>query len=107
MYVSLDEAKEYLGIYYDEKNAEVALFVDAAEAHVANFLGHALTEELLDNSGDSQPDLDRELKPNVKLAILMHVAGWFENRQVNQEAPLNSNPEALTILHFERDGLGV
>jgi hypothetical protein len=107
VYVSLDETKEYLGVYFTEKDTEITLMIEAAERHVENFLGKSLSEATVDTSGDSAADLDAELLPNVKLAILMHVAGWFNNKQVTQETALNENPEALRILHFERTGLGV
>lgn len=106
-YVALEETKEYCGIYYSEKDAEVALMIDAAERHVASFLGKPLSEALVDNSDDSVPDLDPELLPTVKLSILQHVAGWFEARRINSEAPLQPNEAALQMLHFERTGLGV
>lgn len=105
-YVQLDAMKEYLGVYFPEKDAEISEMIDAAEKHVENFLGHSLREHEKP-SQDSSANIDPELEPLIRLSIKMHVKGWFEARGVNQEAPLNENRQALQMLHFERTGLGV
>lgn len=106
-YVLLAEAKEYLGVYYSEKDDEIAMMIEAAERHVANFLGGDLSEFLDTNACDSVPDSDPPLLPNVKLGILQHIDGWFNNRGATQAEDLKPNESALQMLHFERKGLGV
>lgn len=106
MYVTLESVKEFIGVYYAEKDDEIAEMIDAAERHVANFLGHPLREHEIQPQ-DSEGDVDPQLEPLIRLSIKMHVKGWFEARGINQEAPLNVNEQALQMLHFERTGLGV
>lgn len=102
MYVTVDEAKEYCGIYHSEKDAQLALMIDAAERHAQNFLGRDLSELLVESS-DSVADLDRPLLPNVKLCILEHVAMWLKD----PGGPHEASEPVLQMLHFERTGLGV
>lgn len=108
MYVTVEEAKDFLGVYYTEKDALIAQFIEAAEAHVANFLGGPLSDWQL-ASDNSPPDLDGgELKPNVKLGILYYVADFWANREITVTGTIVAvNQMAENVLHFERKGLGV
>lgn len=108
MYVTLERAKQHCNVEIDDDNDKLALYIDAAEAHVQKFLGQDLSNYLVDNTGDSVPDLDRRLNPAVEAGILMYVADLYENRQVTVTGTIVAeNPMASNILHFWRVNLGV
>jgi hypothetical protein len=106
-YVTLQRAKVFCKVEVSDDDELLAFLINAAEGHVAKFLGASLSCFLQDNSNDSVPDLDRALEPAVELGILMHVDDWYEHRDINSEAQLTPNKMAENVLHFWRVGLGV
>lgn len=102
MYVTVAEAKEYVGIYHAEKDGQIATMIEAAERHAQNFLGHDLSESTVPST-NSPPDLDADLLPNVKLFVMEQVAQWLKDPGGQHEA----SDALLQMLHFERTGLGV
>jgi hypothetical protein len=102
MYVTVDEAKEYVGIYHAEKDGQITFMIEAAERHAQNFLGHDLSCSTVPSS-NSPPDLDAELLPNVKVFVLEQVARWIKDPGGDHKA----SDDLLQMLHFERTGLGV
>lgn len=106
-YVTLERAKKFARVEIDDDDELLAFLIDAAESHVVKFLGAPLSCYLKDTSNDSVQDLDRALEPAVELGVLIHVADWYEHRDINSEVQLTQNKTAENVLHFWRTGLGV
>lgn len=109
-HITLAEAKSYLNVYFDEKDAEIQLLIDAAEAHVLNWLNRCDFSELF-VSGDSPPADSpgaEQLLPNVKIGILMYVNDLWQNREITITGTIVArNDTADRILHLYRKELGV
>jgi len=109
-YVDLAEAKGFLNVYYDEKDTEIQMMIDAAEAHVATWLNRPLSELLIEGSDSPPPDSPgvAELQPDVKLGVLMYVNDFWQNREITVTGTIvANNPTADRILHLHRKCLGV
>lgn len=108
MYVTLDEAKEYLGVYFTEKDTEIQAAIDAAERHAAKFLGCELSTLVESDSGASPADLDGQLPENIKLALKLFVSDFFTNKTIVVTGTIVAeNKTAERILHPYRANLGV
>lgn len=101
-YVTVDEVKAHVGIYYTERDDVIARMIEAAERFAANFLGAPLSDFTLP-SENSPPDLDAAIIPTVHLYVCEQCAQWLKDPGGKHE----SSPELLQMLHFERVGLGV
>lgn len=109
-YIQLLEAKGFLNVYFTEKDTEIQLMIDAAEAHVVEWLNRPLSELLVEGSDSPPPDSPgvAELKPDVKLGILMYVNDFWQNREITVTGTIvANNPTADRILHLYRKRLGV
>lgn len=82
----------------EESLAELQDLVDAAEEHVATYLGRPLTPW---TATQEQPP------KAVMHAVLLHLTDLYENRSANVEKTLSANPTVDRLLHFHRIGLGV
>lgn len=111
MYVTLIEAKDFLNVYFSEKDAQIQLMIDAAERHVAEFLNRPLTDPELTTAGDSPPPDSPgavELLPNVKMGILYYVGDFWQNREITVTGTIVAkNDMAERILYPYRIELGV
>lgn len=109
MYIELTEAKSFLNVYFSEKDAEITLMIEAAEAAAAQFLQRPLSE--LTTAGDSPPPDSPgaiELKPDVKVAVLQYVSDFWQNREVGITGTIYAkNPMAESLLYPYRTNLGV
>ena len=112
-HVTVADAKSFANIYFDEKDAEVKLLVDAAEENLAQFLNRddLLDDDLLLNGGDSPaPDSpgSAELKPAVKLLVLQLFNESWQNREIQVVGTiLTENPQWVRSAHMFRKNLGV
>lgn len=105
--VSLIEAKKHLRVEIPDDDEYIALLVDAAEQHAAEFLNRPLTDLLL-GDGDSPPSLDGQLQPAVKMGVLIIVGDLYVNReQIVAGVSIASNKLWENILYPYRVGLGV
>lgn len=103
MYVSMDEARGHLKEIPAEDFEDVALKIEAAEEWAAEFLNRPLSE-LLNESSDSPPDPSGELKPSVKVAILLRLEAFYERDPATSEGLIK---DAREVLYPFRTGLGV
>lgn len=78
-YISLDEAKAQCEIELEETahDAKLRIMLAAAERWAVNFCDVESMEEFVESTGDSPPPIIED----VKLAILMATAHFFENRE--------------------------
>jgi len=105
-YLTLIEAKTHCRIQVNDDDDWVAFLIDAAEAHVQQWLNRPLSS--LGSSSNSPPDLDLQLPPDVKLGILMHVQNAYENRGIKEAGvTFGENKTAENLLYPYRTGLGV
>lgn len=105
-YLTLTEAKKHCRVEIDDDDDWLAFLIDAAEAHVQQFLNRPLSD--LASSGNSPPDLDTHLPADVKLGILMHVQDAYENRGIMEAGvSFGHNKTAENLLYPHRTGLGV
>lgn len=108
-YTRLADAKDFLNVYFTEKDALIQALIDAAEAHVANWLNRCDLSELLvdDSPGPDSPGAAR-LLPDVQLGVLYYVNDFWQNREITITGTIvANNPTADRILHLYRQGLGV
>lgn len=80
--MTLEEVKEHLRVEHDVEDALIQTYLDAAEAHVAVYLG--------DDLPDPMP------KP-IEAAVLLLVADLYVNRERQSEVALYKNT-AFTLL---------
>jgi hypothetical protein len=105
-YLTLTEAKKHCRIEVSDDDDWLAFLIDAAEAHVQQWLNRPLSS--LASSGNSPPDLDTQLPPDVRLGILMHVQDAYENRSTQEAGVIfGHNNTAENLLYPYRTGLGV
>lgn len=105
-YLTLHEAKKHCRIEVTDDDDWLAFLIDAAEAHVAQWLNRPLSD--LASSSNSPPDLDAQLPPDVRLGILMHVQDAYENRSTQEAGvSVSENKTAMNLLYPYRTGLGV
>lgn len=107
-YIKLAEAKSFLNVYFDEKDAEIQTAIDGAEDIAAEFLGRPLSDLVLEDSPPADSPGAAELRPGVKVEILRLVSELWQNREVHViGASIANNPMHYQNLHFFRTGLGV
>lgn len=107
-YITLAEAKSFLNVYFDEKDAEIQGAIDAAEDIAAEFMGRPLSELELADSPPADSPAAAALRPGVKVEILRLVSEFWQNREVNVIGTIIApNPLHYQNLHFFRRGLGV
>lgn len=105
MYVTLEEAKDFLDIHVSDHDAKITMMVGAAEETVAKLLNAPLADFA---THENSNDLDAPVLPDaIKLGILMYMADAFEHRTVMSETSLQENEMANRVLHFYRQHLGV
>lgn len=107
--VTLEEAKSFLNVYFDEKDLEIQLFIDAAERHVLNWLNRSdwtgLVEQL---NSPVVTESDEVLFPNIKVGILMYVNDFWQNREIAViGSSVAENRRASEMLYLYRRELGV
>lgn len=100
--VSLAVAKSWSKIYFTESDDEAQMILDAAEEHVKDFLGAALTTFLED------ADSPATLNPAIKVCVCQLFDELWQNRSVTITGAVNTeSPMWQRIAHFKRTGLGV
>lgn len=107
--VTLEEAKSWSNIYFTEKDQEVQLIIDAAEKHVADFLGRTDLQEFV-TYADSPQDSPGSavLDPRAKIVVLQVFDEFWQNRGIVVTGTITSeNPMWQRVAHFMRTGLGV
>jgi hypothetical protein len=107
--VTMAEAKSWSNIYFSEKDTEVQLIIDAAEKHVADFLGKPDLSDLVEYA-DSPQDSPASgvLDPRAKIVVLQVFDELWQNRGIVVTGTItNENPMWQRIAHFMRTGLGV
>ncbi|HMU15817.1 MAG TPA: head-tail connector protein [Thauera aminoaromatica] len=98
IFTTLDEAKEHLRVQIDTDDLLIEAYIEAAEAHVLDFLN--LTEyELLGSPGTRPAPL--------RVATLMIVADLYENREAQVDFEIRANPAVERLLFPYRVNLGV
>lgn len=97
-YVTLDQAKAHCNVEGDVTNEMLQLYIDAAEAHVSNYLDRSLDSLLLPVEAPAEPDPATFPKP-VLYAILLYVADAVEQRATQIVGTINSElPTAQRLL---------
>jgi uncharacterized phage protein (predicted DNA packaging) len=95
MVLTLEEIKSHLRVIGSEEDSIIVQYAQAAEAHVEKYLGRDLHNE-------------EPLKANVKQALLLLIAEFYENRESGFVGTIyTANPALDALLHFERDNLGL
>lgn len=110
--VTLAEAKSYSNIYFSEKDTEIETLVAAAEEFVAKFLNRtSLSDSDLLLDPDSPPADSpgaEQLKPLVKLVVLMAFDEFWQNRGIVVTGTITAeNPTWMRAAHLYRKSLGV
>lgn len=110
-HVPLADAKSFANIYFDEKDAEVLMLLQAAEDQLSVFLERDLSDDelLLDPSSPpaDSPGL-QPLRPAVKLLVLKLFNESWQNRELQVVGTsLAENPEFMRSAHLFRKKLGV
>lgn len=106
-WVTVAQAREHLEVIGTDQDAKIQRFIDAAEGYAQQYMGRPLQPW---ESPDSNSSSSVAVAPpeDVRVAILMLVADYFENRTVGVTGTIYSeNPAAEKMLHFHRKGLGV
>lgn len=91
-YVSLDEIKRQLNIdseLFEEDDQLLEQYIIAAQKAVELHIGYSLPE-ILNQYG--------QLDENVKLAIMLLVGNWYNNREATNELTQKSVPLAYEYL---------
>lgn len=106
-WVTLAQARAHLEVIGTDQDAKIQLFIDAAESYAQQYMGRDLRPWESPDSNSSS-SVASEPPEDVRVAILMLVADYFENRTVGVTGTIFSeNPAAAQMLHFHRRGLGV
>ena len=96
---TLSEAKAHLRVLDNDEDTLIQSYIDAAEAHVANYLERSLdpwTEE-----GGTAPQ-------NVRQAILLVIGDFYENREARFVGTIQTNNPAFeALLQFDRFNFGL
>lgn len=98
IFTDLTEAKEHCRVEIDTDDVLIEAYIEAAEAHVLNFLN--LTEEGLLGSPNDRP-------APIRIAVLMIVADLYENREAQVDFEIKPNPAVERLLFPYRACLGV
>jgi uncharacterized phage protein (predicted DNA packaging) len=98
IFTDLVEAKEHCRVEIDTDDVLIQAYIDAAEAHVLNFLN--LTEAELLGSPNDRP-------APIRVAVLMIVADLYENREAQVDFDIKPNPAVERLLFPYRACLGV
>lgn len=90
MYVTLDMAKDHLEVDHDERDDLITAYIEAASSAVKNYLKSASAyEPARDEDDNPLPDPvdpeDREVRYEVRAAVLLMVGYLFRNRDENPE----------------------
>lgn len=115
-YVTVEEAKEHLRIAQDDTldDWHISLLINAASNHVKNYLKDYSAyvaqrdsddDYLTDSNGEPLRETYDEIKPEVKMAVLLMVGEWFKNREgEGAEVVMHAMPAAaMALLYPLRD----
>lgn len=106
MIVSLTEIKTHLRIDHSDSDADLLLYIDAAEGHVANFLNRSLESWGEHGSPIGSPSVS--VPEPVRHAIKMHVGDLYENREAaTVDVQIHLHPTTERLLFPYRLCLGV
>jgi hypothetical protein len=97
--VTLAEAKKQLRVTHTDEDDAITQMIDAAEGWVRNYLNQPIP-----GASNSPPD---PAPADIKRAILMVVAGFYENRESMGNEQVYHNPAVENLLHFHRIGIGI
>lgn len=86
--MTLEEAKAHLRVTHDLENILIQGYLDAALAHVANYLGD---------------DLPSPMPAPVEAAVLLLVADLYINRERQTDKPLSENSAYALLLNPYRN----
>ena len=82
--VSLEVAKRHLRIFFDDDDAQIELYVAAAESIIAEYLDRVVLP-----TGEALPEDDvhaMNITPAITAAILLLVGDLYENREADPDA---------------------
>jgi len=106
MIVSLTEIKTHLRLDHNSEDADLLLYIEAAEAHVANFLNRSLVSWGEHGSPLGSPSIP--VPEPVRHAVKMIVGDLYENREAaTADMTINVNPTTERLLFPYRASLGV
>lgn len=97
--VTLAEAKLHLRVINNLENSLIQLYLDAAEAWVADYI-----DDPIPGASNSPPD---PAPTNIKAAILLVVGDLYENREGASEKEIKKNPAVERLLFPFRNRLGI
>jgi hypothetical protein len=96
---TLAEAKAHLRVIDNDEDELIQSYIDAAEAHVRNYLERPL-EPWTDEVGTAPQ--------NIKQAILLVVGDFYENREARFVGTIQTNNPAFeALLQFDRFNFGL
>jgi hypothetical protein len=112
--VSLDLAKQQIRVFDTTEDQLVQTYIDAAESHVAQFLGRAIYPDVdtmaaavIAGTAGLNPIV---INPRIIAAVLLLVAGWYANREyvITEQAHAIELPVGVTALLFpDRVNVGI
>lgn len=100
--VTLVEAKEHMNVIGSAQDDYVQQCIDAAESHVEQYLNRSLT-----TWEDDETTSDNNVPPDVRQAIMMLAADYFNNREAAIVGSIHDNPAVDRILTLHRIGMGI
>lgn len=107
-YINLAEAKSFINVFFDEKDAEIQIMIDAAEDIASEFMNRPLSDLVVEDSPPADSPGAANIRAGVKIEILRLVSEFWQNREVNVTGTIIAqNPLHYQNLHFYRIGLGV
>jgi hypothetical protein len=106
MIISLSEIKSHLRIDHADSDSDLMLYIEAAEADVANFLNRSLTSWGPEGSPVGGSPSAAVPEP-VRHAIKMIVGDLYENREAAGAVAVQINPTCQRLLFPYRIELGV
>lgn len=106
MIVSLSEIKSHLRVDHSDSDSDLVLYLEAAEAHVANFLNRSLLSWGEHGSPVGSPSV--AVPEPVRHAIKMIVGDLYENREAaTADVQIHIHPTTELLLFPYRLCLGV
>lgn len=100
MILTLEEAKAHLRTDSDADDLLIQDCIDAAEDHIAQYLGRSVP--WTDDDG-----VEVEIPASVKQAAKLLVGGYYADRESQSTDAFHANPAVDRLLHFYRIGIGV
>lgn len=126
-YVTLDEAKKHLAVFHSADDEIIQTYIDGAESYAASFMNRQAIDgpqvcpwivsdgcdcdsssSSSSSSSSTSSEPTAEVPKAVKVAILLLVGDYYENRTAGIVGSIYTKlPAAAAMLHMHRVGLGV